>query len=159
MKTEGWLLGALLLSLAGCGDGLKLYGVTGVVTLDNKPMEGLLVIFSPEGPGGFTGTATTGADGSYALRCLRGAGVPAGSYRVSITKNIVVEGGGTDDTYESSDNAAYEQEAAGGSPDDYQAGAAAGAGAIPEKYNSQTILKETVAAEPENQIDFALTSK
>lgn len=82
------LVSTVLVALAGCGDGkIARYPVTGSVTIDGKPAEGVMVIFCPVGgseelqkqrPFGFTG-----ADGSFELTTVSKAdGSPAGEYKV-----------------------------------------------------------------------------
>ena len=82
--------GALLLAIAltGCGetakDVPKLGTVTGVVTLDEKPLAGATVMFIPDTSRPSTGL--TGADGKYTLRFnenLDGAAI--GNHKVRIT--------------------------------------------------------------------------
>lgn len=74
----------LLSALAGCGDKLQVAEVTGVVTLDGKPLEFIHVEFWPDvGPRSF---AKTDASGTFTLqtddRTQMGA-VP-GSHKVSL---------------------------------------------------------------------------
>ncbi|MCA9127882.1 MAG: carboxypeptidase regulatory-like domain-containing protein [Planctomycetales bacterium] len=150
------LICVCFLLLSGCG-GVKLYPVSGTVTLDGKPTEGLLVAFA--GEGGMAATGTTDANGAYSLTSIKGKGLPAGNYRVAITHVAVQENSGTqqqDDFATSSNSAAYEQQAMG-SPTAYKAEEKK-KNKIPAKYNSQSTLQEMVA-ETENTIDFALSSK
>ncbi|MCA9127562.1 MAG: carboxypeptidase regulatory-like domain-containing protein [Planctomycetales bacterium] len=157
-KRFNYFLTCLTLSLlAGCG-GVKLYPVAGTVTMDGKPMEGLLVAFA--GDGGITATGTTDTNGAYQLTSIKGRGLPAGNYRVSITHVAVQENSGSQqqesEMASSSNSAAYEQQAMG-NPTAYKA-AEKKKSKIPDKYNSQSTLQEMVA-ETENVIDFALSSK
>ncbi len=88
--------GLLLLAIAltGCGetakDVPKLGTVTGVVTLDEKPLAGANVQFIPENSR--PSTAITAADGKYTLRFnekLNGAAI--GNHKVRITSAKTAE--------------------------------------------------------------------
>lgn len=95
---RGWrawvILCALgLISLTGCG-GVKRIPVAGTVTLDGKPLNGVLVVFSPDSAKGNTAPiSATGqvTDGHYELqtnavtRAESGPGVPPGWYKVTVT--------------------------------------------------------------------------
>jgi hypothetical protein len=59
------VLAAVLLG-GGCNRNENLADVTGVITLDGKPLEDALVVFSPR-QGGTTSYGRTGADGAYRL--------------------------------------------------------------------------------------------
>jgi len=92
--------------LAGCPGGkLATEGVTGTVTLDNKPLAGASVGFSPKTEGqGHPGYALTDEDGKYVLQTILGnanAGTTTGEYIVTISKKEspemqVAEYGSTD---------------------------------------------------------------
>lgn len=79
---------SIFLCLAGCGgssDAPELGDVTGVLTLDGIPREGVSVRFTPES-GGRTSVATTEADGSFEMVYSRSAmGAKIGSHSVSIS--------------------------------------------------------------------------
>lgn len=63
-RTALLLLG--LCGFAGCGDDTPPLGeVTGIVTLDGQPLEGVIVVFKPEV--GRPATGTTDAQGKYTL--------------------------------------------------------------------------------------------
>lgn len=56
------------MTLIGCGSGddtPPLGDVTGTITLDGQPLEGVIVVFKPDV--GRAATGTTGADGKYTL--------------------------------------------------------------------------------------------
>jgi hypothetical protein len=77
-----------LLFLAGCG-GSTFPSVTGTVTLDGQPLDGAVVVFSPDGGagGGQVATGVTDSDGSFKMGTLKlGDGVRPGKYHVTITK-------------------------------------------------------------------------
>ena len=149
-----------LLTSVGCGPGVTT--VSGTVTLDGEPMEGLIVAFTPDG-GGPSGAGTTDAQGKYTLNSNLGAGIPSGSYKVSITSLPQVdegamssdEGGDVqmDDYNGGSDSADYAANAAGDNDDYSQVSKET----IPAKYNANSTLKEEVG-EGDVTIDFALTS-
>ena len=88
LRRVCWFSALLLfVLLLGCGRGNypDVAVVTGVVTLDGKPVEGALVTFSPVG--GRTSSGRTGQDGSYALLYKKNVqGAILGEHRVSITK-------------------------------------------------------------------------
>jgi hypothetical protein len=75
----------VLLVVSGCGGGdrVKLYPVTGSVSVDGQPPEGLVLIFHPEGAGGQAGSASTDASGSFRAVFDGNPGLPAGRYAVT----------------------------------------------------------------------------
>jgi len=97
MRSAGWacLIIPALLAL-GCGQTGKLAPVSGVVTLDGKPLANALVSFQPVASqgtttAGFGSYGTTDATGKYALRTsdADAPGAVVGSHRVEI--NLKVE--------------------------------------------------------------------
>lgn len=91
---------AMLLGVAGCGDSDKSTGplipAYGKVTLDGKPLPEADVEFIPtsdsQGLGGF---ARTNDEGLYTASTRRGeAGLPAGKYKVVISKGTHGSGAG-----------------------------------------------------------------
>jgi hypothetical protein len=84
--------GVLLLVICGCGYGRKVAPVSGVVTLNGKPIADVAVTFEPIVPegqsiAGLSAFGVTGADGRYSLKLYgtetRGATV--GKNRVKFT--------------------------------------------------------------------------
>lgn len=67
--------------LVGCGG--KSSQVSGVVTLDGKPLERGTVGFTPVG-GGLRAAGVIQTDGSYVLSTNRDAGLEAGEYAVTV---------------------------------------------------------------------------
>ena len=125
----GWTSALLLVALAGCDSGPPMGQVTGKVTLDNQPIQGLEVNFSPQDAKlGTTAIGYTQADGTYTLYYPGSEeGAPAGDYIVSIAPGEGGEEGGPQVQ-------------------------------IPAKYNSATELRRTVKPGT-NKIDFELTSQ
>ncbi len=87
---------ALSLSLAaGCSQGqnsdIALVPAKGKVTLDSKPLPGVVVEFIPAGETrGLGGSGRTDAEGAYSVTTTTGQpGLAAGSYEVVITKRQV----------------------------------------------------------------------
>ena len=89
-STRGLLLVACLLSLvSGCSRGRQhppTHAVTGLVTVDGKPVKDAIVSFLPEN-GQYPANGTTDASGRYELTSFtRGDGAMEGSFRVTIVK-------------------------------------------------------------------------
>ena len=79
--------------LAGCSGGkLATEAVTGVVTLDSKPLPDASVSFTPKSEGqGHPGYARTDENGKYVLQTILGnanAGTTAGEYIVTVSKKV-----------------------------------------------------------------------
>lgn len=93
-------VGGLILSLtaAGCGNAQKsavpLVPASGTVTIDGSPLAEAVVQFIPLGETrGQGGSALTDATGTYkALTPFGEAGLPAGEYRVVISKRDIPKG-------------------------------------------------------------------
>ena len=78
----------------GCGAAkLPTIPVTGTVLVDDKPMEGVKVVFSPAaGSSGQSASGQTDAEGKYSLTTVdTGDGALAGDYQVAILKSLVEE--------------------------------------------------------------------
>ncbi len=75
----------LLAALTGCA-GEKLTSVSGVVTLDGKPVEGATVTFASE-DGKTTASGSSDASGNFSLMSGEKTGAPAGNYKVMVTKS------------------------------------------------------------------------
>jgi len=74
----------LLVLFMGCGSGMK--PVTGVVTLDDKPLEGASVVFTPQEGGRTNSVGKTDASGAYELTYTNKEGAIVGDYKVVIFK-------------------------------------------------------------------------
>jgi|SRR5581483_2427767 len=68
--------------------------VAGTVSIDQKPLQGAMVVFIPvDDTSGVGGSGRTQADGSYQLKYLRGgAGVFPGKYKVVVSKRVMPDG-------------------------------------------------------------------
>lgn len=84
-----WSMG-LLMSIVGCGGGLPLAPVTGVVTLDGQPLENATVTFLPIAGEGSTSIGETGPDGKFVLSYTREKhGALIGKHRVRINTSKI----------------------------------------------------------------------
>src|SRR5262245_6481550 len=93
MRCCGLVLVIGALSLAGCDAGPKFLPVTGVVTLDGKPVEGATVAFAPI-PAGIASVGVTDSAGRFTLQSQTDkAGAVAGKYNVTVIKVEAVAGG------------------------------------------------------------------
>ena len=80
--------------LVGCGDsGPKLAPVSGIVTLNGKPLEGAVVTFEPDASvkDGIPANDVTGPDGNYRAFTKGRVGVMPGKYHVVVTKSLIDE--------------------------------------------------------------------
>ncbi len=160
------LMCALVAAFIGCGESNPpTENVTGVVTLDGKPVEGATITFTADDPEGEPATGKSGVDGKYTLTTFTsGDGAMAGSYKITVKKFPEVEGSDAptapakemsqDDEY-----AAFEQ---GYTADDAaKKGTKAAKNMLPAKYESavKSGLTATVVAGGENNFDLELKSK
>lgn len=74
---------------AGCGD--KLAPVNGTVTYDGTPVDGATVVFMTES-GSKSATGRTDDAGNFSLQYNNGPGIPAGTYKVMVTRTKIIEG-------------------------------------------------------------------
>jgi len=86
MCGHQFLVGVLLTCslTVGCGGG-GFVAVTGLVTLDGKPLEGASVAFIPEAQGE-AAYSTTNAEGVFELATHSQPGAKPGMYQVLVTK-------------------------------------------------------------------------
>tara|TARA_R110002095_G_scaffold215334_1_gene209160 strand:+ start:1857 stop:2270 length:414 start_codon:yes stop_codon:yes gene_type:complete len=88
----------LTLLISGCGGTTvevpELSPVSGIVTLDEKPLEGVLILYVPEnGTPGDGSAAVSDADGKYTLKHRSGeSGIQAGQYAVTFSKFVMKDG-------------------------------------------------------------------
>jgi hypothetical protein len=72
-------------------DLVKLMPVSGVVTLNHKPLSGAVVVFMPES--GPTSVGETDKDGRYELESYgRKGGAPVGDYKVAVSYLVSADG-------------------------------------------------------------------
>jgi hypothetical protein len=144
MKAH-WLLGFALVPALGCGQAAaKIVPVSGVVTLNGKPLANATVTFAPVAPEGEINAAgdssigKTNANGEYTLTTSRGApGAVVAKHRVRVTLLAAQE------------NPESDERLPRGAVKDK----------IPVRYNgADTVLKFEVKADGPNKADLALTS-
>ncbi|MDR1290141.1 MAG: carboxypeptidase-like regulatory domain-containing protein [Planctomycetaceae bacterium] len=126
--------------ITGCGQKQSQYGsldlveVTGTVTLDGKPLDGVLVDFQKAGEGGSQGI--TDANGHYRLMLnSKKSGVTSGEKRVRITSISVGEDAAPAEGQENPTEK------------------------IPAKYNRNTALSAIVTKQNSQTFNFDLESK
>ena len=91
MRRSASLIIGVVFCLAGCGDGLKLADVKGVLILDGKPISGVAVTFSPISPGQSPSSSMTDEKGNFHLAYSRSrSGAMIGEHRV-ILENVAGE--------------------------------------------------------------------
>ena len=138
-------LSLLFLSLPGCGgpsDQPELGQVSGTVTLDGKPLSGVVVVFHPDGGRPAEGRAD--AEGRYELRYIRETmGTKVGRNRVEIAPNE--EGEDAPETEGDVEAPSVQQPGKSGKP------------VIPARYNTKSELEVDVKP-GENTFDFPLKS-
>jgi hypothetical protein len=118
--------------VAGCGSDSDLAQVSGRVTLDGRPLEGVVVQFQPVARGGSPSAGITDAKGHYELMfSLSEYGAEPGEHRVTIRT--------ADCYYDETDGAAAQD-------------------AIPARYNDDSQLRRTVGS-ADNVFDFPLSGK
>jgi hypothetical protein len=91
IRTLLWLTGTAGLCLAVLGCSGRTSKVSGTVTLDNKPLEGAVVIFEPEDKkGADSNRARTDASGKFTLPANKQTrrSLKPGRYRVSISLKV-----------------------------------------------------------------------
>ncbi len=97
--VHAWATGVLCLLASGCSEdpASRLASISGVVTMDGRPMVGALVEFEPvpgrAGDPSFnpSSTGTTDADGRFRLDTPFGSGAVAGEHTVKIWEAVEVE--------------------------------------------------------------------
>jgi hypothetical protein len=87
------LLGAALVVTAGCGGGAKPVKVAGRVTLDDQPLAGATVTFTPTDAGtGHIAAGRTGEDGEFRLTTFSiDDGAVPGDYKVTVKVDGVLD--------------------------------------------------------------------
>lgn len=136
-------LSVLVLNQLGCAssDQPELGQVTGVITLDEKPLAGVAVVFQPEN--GRPARGMTNAEGKYELTYIRQTkGTKIGPNRVEIAPSE--EGEGAEEV-ESGDKETQTAKSKSGKP------------VVPSRYNVKTELKADVKP-GKNTFNFDLKS-
>jgi hypothetical protein len=136
----------LVLALAGCSGGAATSPVTGIVTLDGKPLAGASIQFVPQGTGR-DATAETDKNGEFAMSTNKPRdGVVPGTYKVVISPPT-----GTADTTQYA--TAEEAMAAASKP---PAKKASTGPAFPEQYSrpDQTPLTQEVPVQGKLKFDL-----
>jgi hypothetical protein len=89
------IVAALLCSGCGKSDGPPLAQVSGVVTIDSKPVKGALLEFIPQGPGGAVAYGKSDASGRYTMHFGQkrtGAVVGRSLVRITSDDRVSVDG-------------------------------------------------------------------
>ena len=138
--ARAWCLVLVTLVVAGCGNRARITPVSGVVTLDGKPLANAHVAFQPEAKSGIqTGGAgsygMTDSNGAYSLRMTDTdeAGAVVSKHRVAI--NYVTQSDDSDPAKRPPPKK------------------------LPTKYNENSELTFDVVAGKANQANFDLKSK
>jgi len=140
------------LSLAGCDAGGPPMGqVTGLVTLDGKPLPNAAVTFAPVDGGG-PSSGITDASGNYELNAQDRKGALIGKHKVSVT-SVVMNQSAVDPNMSSS-SPEYAKQAQGGGAGEYNIKQTE---PIPAKYNEKSELEYEVKS-GSNKIDLELKS-
>ncbi|MGQ9506137.1 MAG: hypothetical protein ACUVQG_14815 [Thermogutta sp.] len=130
--------------------------VSGIVTLDGKPVDGANVVFVPTSTPGYGAYGIADSSGRFVLKSSEAVtGAVPGKYLVQVTK-LVPDTGGRQSVV--AEDAEHEAEAAGGSP----AGSVAGTkNVLPEKYaNPKTSgIEVVVPSEGLQNLEIKLTSQ
>ena len=92
-RLVGLCLSLALAYLVGCGG--KPARVSGIVTVDGKPLEQGTVAFSPAS-GGMRATGIIQGDGSYEIRTNRESGLDIGEYAVAVSSRELLFHSGPD---------------------------------------------------------------
>ena len=101
--AHGRLLSLILLGALGCvgkgpedlspviPDPKTFVPVSGVVTLDGKPLASAVVTFLPTGRG-LPANGETGEDGKYEIKTMEQPGAPPGEYKVAVSLLVSADG-------------------------------------------------------------------
>lgn len=160
------ILCVLVTAFVGCGESNPpTEEVTGVVTLDGKPVEGATITFTADDAAGESATGKSGVDGKYTLTTFSaGDGAMAGSYKITVKKFPEVEGSAAptapvEEKSQEDEYAAFEQGYT--AADAAKKGTKSAKNQLPAKYESavKSGLTATVVAGGENNFDLELKSK
>jgi hypothetical protein len=157
-----WRLAALAtavaaFAVAGCGKSISYATVSGVVTHNGNPVDGARVIFHPttevDGKTGTSFSSLTDSSGKYLIAATdQSPGLPAGVYKVTITKYE----GKTGNATEGMDAGQLDAQMS-----DHGGGAGGKGGPVnllPKEYAQpgSTKLSATLEAGPNKDVNFAL---
>lgn len=98
LRALAILMAGGVVTFVGCGDGgPRLVSVTGVVTLNNKPLANALIQFNPDisNKDGLPAEDKTGPEGNYKAMSSGRSGMVPGKYKVVITKLPDLPAGGS----------------------------------------------------------------
>lgn len=137
----------------GCSKGPQLGSVSGVVTMDGKPLPNAVVTFVPAA-GGRAAIGQTDANGEYKLVFVGTTGALLGQHRVSVTTAPKTQGSSPSGKMNEEE---YRKQAMGGQ-DSAAYNTAQVVEPIPERYNTKTELMKEVKS-GQNTINLDLTSK
>jgi hypothetical protein len=100
----GWmaLIAIVLAGFEGCGKS-RFVPVSGVVTLDGKPLAGAGLQFRPDSSSGQYASAKTGNDGTFTAATGEGKGMAPGTYRVLVTARKLGHGVSVPSQYSSAE--------------------------------------------------------
>jgi hypothetical protein len=152
------VIGGLIVPLScGCSGGAGAVGyakVTGVVTLDSKPVEGATVTFAPKGKGSMS-MGLTDAEGKFELKTATGkTGAAVGDHDVLVALSITLGKPAAEAKPEDLAPAFDAQ----GRPEGTEAGPVT-RWIVPEKYSKPGALKATVPSGGLIDHKLDLTSK
>lgn len=153
------LLSFALVCITGCGGGSTggetVYSVSGTVMMNGTILPEATVIFSPVGDQP-TATGSTDMNGKFTLQTYEfGDGAAAGTYKVLISKTMVMGGGGGEEGLQ---DEGHENEAEDADSHDKK-DAAPDTNLVPAKYSSalETTLEAEVTASGDNTFTFEIT--
>lgn len=100
MRSNSWSGAIALLCLStllciGCGDGVHRVGITGVVTVEGKPIDGAVVQLLPKGAtAGDGGLGAVDSEGKFTVISSRQehSGIPPGTYTVVVSRLVDQQG-------------------------------------------------------------------
>lgn len=76
--------------ITGCGSGIRVVPVSGVVTYKGEPLKSGSIVFYPVDPAGRSAIAKIGPDGRFVPTTLQpDDGLTVGDYKVSVTSYVV----------------------------------------------------------------------
>ena len=157
LASAVFLVVPLVCGAAGCG-GTKTIPVEGVVLLDDQPLAGATITFTPIAGDGLPATGRTGQDGTFTLTNADGrSGALPGEYKVMVSKAEAMElpGGQAPKTPEEIEKMMMKGR---GKDRKSPSPAKKSSSGVPARYRSaDTPLRQTVP--PEGKVIIKLDSK